>query len=174
MAGPGPDELRVGTLRGRDAGEVLTLQRAAYVTEAQRYREPDIAPLRETLDELRADLESSTVLGYGAWLDRRLVGAVRGRPAGAQMEICRFVVAPDLQGRGIGRALLSAVHSAAPQHIATFWLVTGARSDDNLRLYTSVGYRTDSAATDSAGVALVRMVRPARVAPAQVVDGTLQ
>ena len=32
-----------------DAGELLTLQRAAYVTTAQLYRDPFLPPLLETL-----------------------------------------------------------------------------------------------------------------------------
>ncbi|MDT7552926.1 MAG: hypothetical protein QOI16_1462, partial [Pseudonocardiales bacterium] len=43
---PSPTEtLRIGLLRPSDAGEVLTVQRAAYVTEAQRYAAPHIPPL---------------------------------------------------------------------------------------------------------------------------------
>ncbi|MBN1174950.1 MAG: hypothetical protein JXA67_22520 [Micromonosporaceae bacterium] len=44
------------------AGEVLTLQRAAYATEAQRYRDPHLAPLVETLDEVITQLMSPTVI----------------------------------------------------------------------------------------------------------------
>ncbi|NMI01233.1 GNAT family N-acetyltransferase [Pseudonocardia acidicola] len=157
-AGPG---VRIGPLRPGDAGEVLTVQRAAYVTEAQRYGAPDIPPLRETLAELRADLEAG-VLALGAWSGARLVGSVRGRVAGSEMEVVRFTVAPDVQGRGVGRALLAAVHAAAPPAVTRFWLVTGARSDDNLRLYAAAGYRIAGAVTDSAGVELARLERPAR------------
>ena len=52
----------------------------------------------------------------------RLVGAVRGRvrPGDARVwEIGRLMVAPDLQGRGLGRALLAFAESAAPDVVAT-------------------------------------------------------
>jgi hypothetical protein len=39
-----------------DAGEVLTLQRAAFVTEARAHRDHDLPPLTQTLAELRAEL----------------------------------------------------------------------------------------------------------------------
>lgn len=143
------------------AGEVLTVQRAAYVTEAQRYRAPDIPPLVETLEELRADLVAPGVVARAAWLGPRLVGSVRGRVDGAAMEVARLTVAPDLQGRGLGRALLAAVHAAAPPGVEVLWLVTGARSDDNLRLYAAAGYRPAGRVVDPAGVELVRLERPA-------------
>jgi GNAT superfamily N-acetyltransferase len=98
--------IRLDTLAPAHAGEALTVQRAAYVSEAQRYQAPDIPPLHETVDELRADLsDGSGVIAIGAWLGHRLVGAVRGRVDGDRMEVARFVVAPDVQGRGVGRAL---------------------------------------------------------------------
>lgn len=142
------------------AGEALTVQRAAYVTEAQRYHAPDIPPLRETLDELRADLVAGpAVLALGAWLGSRLVGSVRGRIDGDRMEVARFSVAPDVQGVGIGRTLLAALHDTAPATVTVCWLVTGGRSNDNRRFYAAAGYRVVGTTVDPAGVELVRMER---------------
>ena len=36
-----------------DAGEIMTVQRAAFVREAQLYHDPDVPPLVETLDQIR-------------------------------------------------------------------------------------------------------------------------
>lgn len=151
--------VRIAPLRPVHAGEALTVQRAAYVTEAQRYSAPDIPPLTETVAELRADLAGG-VLAVGAWLGPRLVGAVRGRVAGDRMEVARFVVAPDLQGRGAGRALLGALHAAAPPEVAVLWLVTGARSVENLRFYARAGYTVAGRTTDPAGVGMLRLELP--------------
>jgi GNAT superfamily N-acetyltransferase len=157
---PTPTEtLRIGRLRRWDAGEVLTVQRAAYVTEAQRYSAPHIPPLLETLDELRCDVVGSDVIALGAWLGSRLVGSVRGRVAGPTMEVARLSVAPDVQGRGVGTALLTALHAAAPAAVTSTWLVTGAQSDDNCRFYAAAGYRATTTKRDAAGVELVHMVR---------------
>jgi len=144
----------IGPLAAAHAGEALTVQRAAYVSEAQHYDAPHIPPLTETLDELRGDLMSG-VLALGAWVGSRLAGSVRGRVDGARMEIARFSVAPDLQGQGIGRALLVAVEAAAPDGIRVFWLITGAESEVNLRLYRKAGYEVVSTSTDAVGVAMV-------------------
>lgn len=75
------------------------------------------------------------------------------------MEVARLTVAPDLQGAGIGRALLDAVHVAAPGPVVTCWLVTGARSTDDLRFYAAAGYRVVGSTTDAADVGQVRMER---------------
>lgn len=148
--------VHIGALAPAHAGEALTVQRAAYVTEAQHYDAPHIPPLTETVDELRADLVAG-VLAFGAWLGPRLVGCVRGRVDGNRMEVARFAVAPDMQGQGIGSALLTAVETAAPHRVRTLWLVTGATSDANLRLYDKAGYAVVAKSTDAVGVEMVRL-----------------
>jgi hypothetical protein len=55
-----------------DAGELLTVQRAAYLVEAQRYDDPHIAPLTETLDEVRAAI-SGDPLSFWSPAPRRPV-----------------------------------------------------------------------------------------------------
>nr|WP_246215408.1 GNAT family N-acetyltransferase [Modestobacter muralis] len=72
--------------------------------------------------------------------DGRLVGSVRARVAGGVLHVGRLVVAPDQQGRSIGRALLAAVERAAGPDVATAALFTGHRSAANLRLYARAGY----------------------------------
>lgn len=144
----------IGPLAPAHAGEVLTVQRAAYVGVAQQYDAPDLPPLTETIDALRADLESG-IPAFGAWLGPRLAGSVRGRPAGDRMEVRRLAVAPDLHRRGIGGRLLAAVEAAAPPAVRTMWLVTGVASDDSLALYRRAGYAVVGEDTDAAGVRLV-------------------
>lgn len=121
-----------------DAGEVLTLQRAAYVTEAQLYGDPHLPPLTQTLDELVSELSVGTCLK--ATSGQRIVGAVRARHAGDIWHIGRLMVAPDQQGLGIGTSLLRAVEAEAPAPVATFALFTGADSASNVRLYERCGY----------------------------------
>jgi len=159
---PDMDQLRVDRPDPRHAGELWTVQRAAYVSEAQRYDAPRIPPLLETLEQVRADL-AGDVPAAAAWLGPRLVGSVRGRVEGDRMEIARLTVAPDVQGRGVGRALLAAVHGAAPPAVVRFWLVTGAASHDNRHLYATAGYRDAGTGIDAAGVAMVRMERERHV-----------
>jgi tRNA (guanine37-N1)-methyltransferase len=51
------------------------------------------------------------------------------------------MVAPDLQGRGLGRQLLAHIEAVAAPDAATYVLFTGARSSDNIRMYKKAGYR---------------------------------
>ena len=131
-------------LSAADAGEVLTLQRAAYVTEAQAHADPRLPPLLESLEALRADLEDPAVVALGARDRGRLVGAVRLRrdpedPEAAELR--RLAVAPDRQGEGIGTRLLRAAEARAPAGVTAIKLFTGEHSSGNIRLYTRHGYR---------------------------------
>ena len=50
------DDVRIDVVDDDAAGELLTVRRAAFVTEAQVYGDPNIPALTQTLPELRADL----------------------------------------------------------------------------------------------------------------------
>ncbi|RZS34354.1 acetyltransferase (GNAT) family protein [Herbihabitans rhizosphaerae] len=152
--------VHIGQLTAEHAGEALTVQRAAYVAEAKLNGTLTIPPLEETADQLAADLESNAVLAFGAWLGPRLVGSVRGRPEGTRMEVSRFAVAPDMQGRGVGKALLTAIESAVPASVETIWLVTGAASTANIAMYGRAGYVHVKNAHDALGVPVAIMEKP--------------
>ncbi len=122
-----------------DAGEVLTVQRAAFVTEAQLHDDVHMAPLTQTLDEVRATIAATTVLV--ATDGPRIVGAVRALAAGDAWHIGRLVVVPDLQGRGIGTELLREIERLAPPDLDRFTVETGPKSEPNIHLYERHGYR---------------------------------
>ncbi len=130
--------MRIDRAVSSDAGEVMTVQRAAYVSEAQLYDNPHLSALWEPLEDVRAAIESEVVLV--AREGQRIVGAVRGRIEGPVCHVGRLVVAPDQQGRGIGRRLLLAVEEHAPPSVRRFALYTGDRSAANLGLYRKLGY----------------------------------
>ncbi len=129
-----------------DAGEIFTLQRACWLQELIANPGVDIPALQESLDDVRRGLGEWTVRVVREPASGRLVGAVRGRvdthhdPAG-EWDIGRIMVAPDLQGRGLGRALLELVETLAPREVRTYVLFTGAQSSDNLRMYKKAGFR---------------------------------
>jgi GNAT superfamily N-acetyltransferase len=138
-----------------DAGEVLTVQRAAFVAEARRYGTTEIPPLVETLDEVRRELGSTIVMG--AMLVGRLVGAIRLTVEAPIGWISRVAVAPDQQAKGIGSDLLGAVEAAAPPQVRRFQLAAGNKSSANVAMYERRGYREFSRWVDSAGVELILM-----------------
>lgn len=126
-----------------DVGEIWTVQRAAYVTEAQAYGDAFIVPLTETGTQIGAALDKGVLL-LKAVEGTRIVGSVRGTAQGGTFLVNRLTVAPDRQRRGIARALMAALEGRAlAEHpeVATFALFTGHMSDRNLKLYRSLGYQ---------------------------------
>jgi tRNA (guanine37-N1)-methyltransferase len=126
-----------------DAGELFTLQRACWVQEALANDDlAHIPALHESLEDVQAGMTT-----WSTWVVRsegRLVGAVRGRLEGDAWDIGRIMVAPDLQGRGLGRALLAHIEAVAAPQATSYLLFTGARSADNIRMYRRAGYRVRS------------------------------
>ncbi len=154
LAGPVTARPLIAPATPADAGEILTVQLAAYLAEAQRYADPFLPPLTETLDEIRAVLAGpQTVLT--ARLGHRLVGSVRVRVDGVIASIGRLAVVPDQQGRGIGGRLLRAVETVAGARVCRFTLFTGAESVRSQRLYQRSGYRLVGHDKDPNGVPLV-------------------
>ncbi|MDG4759316.1 GNAT family N-acetyltransferase [Micromonospora sp. WMMD710] len=148
-----------------DAGEILTVQRAAYLTEAQNYTDPFLPPLTETLAEVVAALAGPTIV-LAARLGHRLVGSVRAELDGDTARVGRLSVAPDQQGRGVGGRLLAAIEAACVGRAARFTLFTGADSAPNLRLYERHGYRIVAYRPDPNGIRLAVLEKPA-VSPAR-------
>ncbi|MEJ2871758.1 GNAT family N-acetyltransferase [Actinomycetospora sp. OC33-EN08] len=152
----------IDRLRPEHVGEALTVQYAAFLSEGRLYGTFEIPPLTETVDELAADLDRADTRGWAAFVGPRLAGSARLRGVGGvgPVGFARCSVAPDLQGRGIGTALLVAAHAdLAPGTESA--LVTGERSVGNLDLYRRHGYVEAGREVDSEGVSVVRMRRVA-------------
>ena len=141
-----------------DAGELLTLQRACWVAEQQANPGVEIHALHEDLATVRAWLGEWTVLV--AHRDGRMVAASRCRltPEGT-WDVGRLMVAPDLEGQGLGRWMLEQAEALAPPHVRELELFTGAGSERNLRMYRRAGYRP--AGSPVTGV--VRLVKRRRI-----------
>ncbi len=160
-----------------DAGEALTVQKAAFSLEAATVGSSVIPPLLETLAELRATIEVSTsgTSGQAAsqfWVARldppdgrpgRLVGAVRGSVDDQDptaWHVGRLMVAPDQHGRGIGAALMAVVEQHAPPGCTRIRLITAEASTRNHRFYRRRGYRRIRRLLDSEGIGVVVLERP--------------
>jgi tRNA (guanine37-N1)-methyltransferase len=122
-----------------DAGELLTVQRAAFVTEARLNDAPHIPPLTESRDDLVRAIDQTTTLV--ARRGCRLVGGVRGERDGEAWLIGRLAVAPDVQGSGLGSRLLAEIEALAPPDVRVLRLITGIHSVPNQSFYASRGYR---------------------------------
>ncbi len=125
-----------------DVPELLILQRACWVQEALANPGVEIPALHESVDDVRAGLGEWDT--YVARRAGRLIGAVRGRLDGPEQQVWdigRVMVAPDLQGEGLGRALLEHIQAVAPDDVTSYVLFTGAGSERNLRMYKKAGFR---------------------------------
>ncbi len=139
-----------------DFPEILTIQKLAYLSEAEIYGDYSIPPLRETLEELSRDAEESVILKCVA--DGRIIGSVRGTPKGDHVYIGRLFVHPDFRNYGIGKRLLAAIEAHFPD--MRYELFTGGRSEKNLAFYEKAGYRRIRVEKVSELVNLVYMEKP--------------
>jgi ribosomal protein S18 acetylase RimI-like enzyme len=161
-----PPQIVIALAGPDDAGELLTLQRAAYVTEGQIYESPHIPPLTQTLPELVDELARSVTLK--ATLGARIVGSARATLDEGTLHIGRIAVAPDLQGRGIGTALIRRLEQEHGDGAHTFALFTGDANPANRRLYERLGYRETHTELDEAvGVRLLHLAKPAPAPPSE-------
>ncbi|MFK4089198.1 tRNA (guanosine(37)-N1)-methyltransferase TrmD [Kribbella sp. NPDC020789] len=143
-----------------DAGEIHTLQLAAFLSEARLYDDYAIPPLVETPAQAAERLSEGIVLKAVA--GTRIVGSVQLTVNGAVGYIGRIVVAPDWQGRGLGTRLLRTVEKLAPAEVTTYELNTGAQSDRNLAIYQKAGYRELRREAQTPKVDLVHLAKRRR------------
>ena len=68
-------EVTIGNARRGDVGEIMTLQRAAFLTDAQLYGDAFLPSLTQTKDEITDLIDDPSGVVLVARLGRRLVGS---------------------------------------------------------------------------------------------------
>lgn len=150
----------IGRLGNADAGELLTLQLAAWVTELHANPGVHIPPLHEGLDEVRNQLGDPAQIIWGLREGGRLIATARTSPAGpATAYLGRLGVVPDLVGQGLGSAMLRYAESMLPDDVRRIELVTGAQSRVNHRLYARHGYVMDGPGPAPGTLRMTKAVR---------------
>ncbi|WP_405441593.1 GNAT family N-acetyltransferase [Streptomyces avidinii] len=153
----------ISAAAAEDAEQIFKLQYLAFQREAELYGNYLIQPLTQSLDSLKGELATDTVLV--ARLGDEIVGTVRGNvDEDGIAKIAKLCVHPRLQGHGLGARLLRAVEEAlaGPGTTNRFRLHTGHKSESNLRLYRKAGYVQVGGRTASDGVRLVILEKDAK------------
>ena len=142
LATTGLGDLLVSPATPADVPELLVLTRACWLPEAERAGTTALPPLRESVASLASSLEQWHT--YAVRSGGRLVASVRGRVRPGDetaWETGRLIVAPDLEGRGLGRDLLAFAESLAPERVTSFWLDTATLTPRHERILRKAGYR---------------------------------
>ncbi|WP_282613840.1 GNAT family N-acetyltransferase [Streptomyces sp. XM4193] len=152
----------ISTAAEQDAEQILKLQYLCYQSEAQLYGDYGIEPLTQSLQDLRIELGSGRVLV--ARLGEEVVGSVRAVVDGEGMALInKLIVHPRLQRHGLGARLLSTLEAelAEQQGARRFRLITGHRSDGNIRLYRRCGYVPSNTERVSPRLSLITLEKEA-------------
>ncbi len=122
----------------KDAGEILALQKLAFVSEAVTSQNFNIPPLLQTLEEMVNDFEEYTFLKMVE--NGKIIGSVKALVKEKTCYIGRLIVHPDYQNQGFGTCLMKKIESMFVG-CSRFELYTGEKSVQNIRFYQNLGYR---------------------------------
>ncbi|MGN0536490.1 MAG: GNAT family N-acetyltransferase [Acutalibacteraceae bacterium] len=121
-----------------DLQEILDLQYLAYQSEAKLLNNPDIPPLKQTLNDLINEYQKGIILKISDE-NNAIIGSVRGYCDNGTVYIGKLIVHPKKQGQGIGTKLLLEMEKEYPNK--RYELFTSTKSEKNIKLYERLGYR---------------------------------
>jgi len=121
-----------------DLQKILDLQYLAYQSEAKLFNNPNIPPLRQTLDEVKSEYQKGVVL-KAVDENNTIIGSVRAYYDNDTVYIGKLMVHPEKQGQGIGTQLLLAIENEYPKQ--RYELFTSSKSKKNIELYEKLGYK---------------------------------
>jgi ribosomal protein S18 acetylase RimI-like enzyme len=120
-----------------DASEILSLQKLAYLSEAELYGNYDIEPLKQSVSDIEKAFEDHLVLKYVD--NRKIVGSVKAYETEGTCYIGKLMVHPDFQNRGIGKKLMKEIEQLFAD--CRYELFTGSKSTKNISFYEKLGYK---------------------------------
>lgn len=141
----------------QDLPEILELQKKSFMPVARQYGVESIPPTRQTPEEILEECFSKERPGIVLKLviDGKIVGSVRAYEQDGTAYINKLMVDPDYQRRGYAKKLMNAIESCYGGRRKE--LFTGSRSEVNIRLYESLGYRKYSEKIHDENTTLVYM-----------------
>lgn len=117
---------------------ILDLQYLAYQSESKLLNNPDIPPLKQTLNDLIKEFYKGIFL-KAVDDEKKIIGSVRGYIENGTLYIGKLIVNPDFQRRGIGTSLLLELERLYPD--LHYKLFTSSKSINNIHLYEKLGYK---------------------------------
>lgn len=97
--------MKICVIAKEDLEEILTLQKLAYMPEAQYYNFFSLPALIQTYEEIDKELSEKTILK--AIVKDRVVGTVRAYKINEICHIEKLAVHPNFQKNGIGKTLMT-------------------------------------------------------------------
>ena len=134
----GIGELVISQAEEADLPEILTVQKTAYQSESELYNDPSLAPLQQTMEQLREAFTTQTL--FKAVINGKVVGSVRGYVAEGTGHISRLSVHPYFQSKGVGKKLVAAIETRLSE-ARRFEVFTWHKSKRNIALYGKLGYQ---------------------------------
>ncbi|MDR7074417.1 GNAT family N-acetyltransferase [Fictibacillus barbaricus] len=120
-----------------DASEILSLQKLAYLSEAELYGNYEIEPLKQTVQDIEKAFETNFILKC---VDNgMIVGSVKAYEKDGTCYIGKLMVHPDYQNKGIGKKLMNEIERKY-EHVR-YELFTGSKSIKNITFYERLGYK---------------------------------
>ncbi|PKG23436.1 GNAT family N-acetyltransferase [Niallia nealsonii] len=115
------------------AKEIIAVQTAAYLVEANIINYKDLPPLKENI----YDIMNAEEVFLGLYQNERLGALLSYNETDSSIEICRLVVLPSLFGKGFASKLLvSLLNSSSKQ----FFVHTAAKNVPAIQLYKKFGF----------------------------------
>ncbi len=139
-----------------DAPLILTLQKRAFLQEAEKIGNFNIIPIMQNLESLIDDFSAHVV--FKALYGQMIVGSIRVKEDQGICYIGRLIVEPVFQKRGIGTTLMNYIENLYSCN-DRYELFTGENSPENIRFYSKLGYCIKERFESKDGVKLVRMIK---------------
>jgi ribosomal protein S18 acetylase RimI-like enzyme len=116
------------------AEQIIKLQKASYIVEAELIDFMQIPPLLEQSE----DILNSKETYYGYFVGQDLGGIISYVIEKDVLDICKVAVHPDFFKRGIATQLIRFVEQT--EGINRFIVSTGLKNDPAVKLYTALGF----------------------------------
>ncbi len=132
------ENILIRNAKESDLTGLLDIQKSAFMRYTEFLSPEQMPPLTETIDGVTEDYRRKNILVAEA--EDILAGSIRYSIKGGVCSIERLSVVPELQGNGIGKALVNEVEKRAAKGAHKIYLETGLLASNLMMFYTRLGY----------------------------------